>query len=91
VRKQVAAMIAALDGVDAIVFTGGIGENDAEVRAAICRGLSWIGVGAGEAGKEAANNPVNDPTSRFYVRVLPSQENGQIARHTWALLPKSLS
>jgi class I fructose-bisphosphate aldolase len=38
VRKQVAAMIAALDGVDLVVFTGGIGENDEEVRAAICRG-----------------------------------------------------
>ncbi|KWT91645.1 MULTISPECIES: acetate/propionate family kinase [unclassified Variovorax] len=43
VRKQIAAMIAALDGVDLIVFTGGIGENDAQARAAICEGLSWIG------------------------------------------------
>lgn len=83
VRKQVAAMIAALDGVDLVVFTGGIGENDEEVRAAICRGLSWIGVGVGEAGKAAANNLVNHPTSRSYVRVLPSQEDEQIARHTW--------
>jgi len=89
VRKQVAAMIAALDGVDLVVFTGGIGENDEEVRAAICRGLSWIGAGVGAAGKVAASN--HDPTSRSYVRVLPSQEDEQIARHTWALLPKSLS
>jgi acetate kinase len=44
VRKQIAAMIAAMGGVDSIVFTGGIGENDAETRAAICAGLSWIGV-----------------------------------------------
>ena len=51
VRKQVAAMIAALDGVDLLVFTGGIGENDEEVRAAICRGLSWIGVSLGEGRK----------------------------------------
>ena len=64
VRKQVAAMIAALDGVDLIVFTGGIGENDAEVRAAICRGLSWIGVSLDEARNASANNPVNDPASR---------------------------
>jgi acetate kinase len=47
VRKQVAAMIAVLDGVDLIVFTGGIGENDGEARAAICDGLSWIGVKLG--------------------------------------------
>lgn len=39
VRKQVASMIAALDGVDMIVFTGGIGENDAVARAAIC---AWL-------------------------------------------------
>ena len=49
VRKQVAAMVAALDGVDLIVFTGGIGENDPEARAVICRGLSWIGVSLDEA------------------------------------------
>jgi len=84
VRKQVAAMIAALDGVDAIVFTGGIGENDAEVRAAICRGLSWIGVSLDEAQNASANNLVNCPASRCSVLVLPSQEDEQIARHTWA-------
>ena len=43
VRKQIAAMIAVLEGVDVIVFTGGIGENDGEVRASICEGLSWAG------------------------------------------------
>jgi acetate kinase len=44
VRKQVAAMIAALGGIDLLVFTGGIGENDVDARAAICGGLSWLGV-----------------------------------------------
>jgi acetate kinase len=89
--KQVAAMIAALDGVDLIVFTGGIGENDGEVRAAICSGLSWIGVSLDEARNRSANNPVNDSTSRCSVLVLASQEDEQIARHTWALFPKSHS
>lgn len=91
VRKQMAAMIAALDGVDLIVFTGGIGENDEEVRAAICRGLAWIGVSLDEVRNASASNPVNDATSRCCVRVLASQEDEQIARHTSALLPKSLS
>jgi acetate kinase len=45
VRKQVAAMVAALEGADLLVFTGGIGENDAETRAAICGGLAWLGAG----------------------------------------------
>jgi acetate kinase len=91
VRKQVAAMIAALDGVDLIVFTGGIGENDGEARAAICGGLSWIGVGLDEARNRSANNPINDPGSRCSVHVLASQEDEQIARHTWSLFPRSLS
>jgi acetate kinase len=91
VRKQVAAMIAALDGVDLVVFTGGIGENDEKVRAAICRGLSWIGVRLDETRNVSASNPVNDPASRCSVLVFPSQEDEQIARHTWALSSKSLS
>jgi acetate kinase len=46
VRKQIAAMIAALEGVDSLVFTGGIGEHDPQAREEICGGLSWVGVRA---------------------------------------------
>jgi acetate kinase len=88
VRKQLAAMIAALDGVDLIVFTGGIGENDGEARAAICAGLSWIGVSLDDARNRTANNPISDAASRCPVLVLASQEDEQIARHTWALFPR---
>jgi acetate kinase len=91
VRKQVAAMIAALDGVDLVVFTGGIGENDGEARAAICSGLSWVGISLDEARNRSANNPINDAASRCSVLVLASQEDEQIARHTWALFPRGLS
>ncbi len=87
VRKQLAAMIAALDGVDLIVFTGGIGEHDAEARATICEGLSWIGVRLDPARNRSADNPVSAPGSRCPVRVLISQEDEQIARHAWALSP----
>ncbi len=72
-RKQIAAMIAVLDGVDLIVFTGGIGENDAAVREQICDGSSWI-----------------IASSRCAVRVLPSREEEQIARHAWALTSSAL-
>ena len=74
VRKLVAAMAAVLGGVDMLVFTGGIGENDAPVRDEICSGLAWLGVG------------VDDRASRCQVRVLASQEDEQIARHVWAAL-----
>ncbi len=86
VRKQLAAMIAALDGVDMIVFTGGIGENDADVRADICDGLSWIGISLDAAENKTASNPISDRASRCAVRVLPSQEDEQIARHCRQLL-----
>ena len=86
VRKQVAAMIAVLGGLDMLVFTGGIGENDAQVRAEICAGLSWIGVSVDEARNRAASNPISDGASRCQVLVLTSQEDEQIARHARALL-----
>jgi acetate kinase len=91
VRKQVAAMIAALGGVDLLVFTGGIGENDVEARAAICGGLSWLGVNLDPGQDRLVENPISEPASRCAVHVLPSQEDEQIARHTWALFPRSLS
>lgn len=91
VRKQLAAMIAALDGVDAIVFTGGIGENDCEVRGTICSGLSWSGVSLDTARNRSANNPVSNSASRCAVLVLPSLEDEQIARHTGTLLPRGPS
>jgi acetate kinase len=87
VRKQMAGMIAALDGVDLIVFTGGIGENDPEARAAICAGLSWSGVRLEQARNRSAINPISDSASRCSVQVLATQEDDQIARHTWALFP----
>ena len=88
VGKQIAAMIAALDGIDLLVFTGGIGENDAQVRAGICVYLSWIGVGLDEDRNLAADNPVNTAASRCIVRVIATQEDEQIARHTCALATK---
>ncbi len=81
VRKQIAAMIAVLGGVDMVVFTGGIGENDEVARAMICDGLSWAGIGQAEIRSWTGRDCV--PGSK--VSVLPSQEDEQIARHTWAL------
>jgi acetate kinase len=85
VAKQVAAMIAALNGVDLLVFTGGIGENDAATRSAICGALSWVGVSLDDARNRSATNPVSSQESRCGALVLPSQEDEQIARHAWSL------
>jgi acetate kinase len=91
VRKQVAAMIAALGGLDLLVFAGGIGENDAEVREAICDGLSWFGIELDPGRNRSAENPIGASASRCAVRVIASQEDEQIARHTRALVAQSRS
>jgi acetate kinase len=85
VRKQIAAMIAALGGLDLLVFTGGIGENDTEVRAAICDGLTWAGVSPSARHNRSANSAPGEPPSGCRVEVIASQEDEQIARHTWVL------
>ena len=86
VRKQVAAMAAVLGGLDMLAFTGGIGENDAQVRHEICSGLSWIGVSLDASRNRSASNPISDDASRCQVLVLASQEDEQIARHSWTAL-----
>jgi acetate kinase len=84
VRKQIAAMMAVLGGADLVVFTGGIGENDGEVRASICAGLSWAGVSLDNAAEKSNPNPVSKAGGPR-ATVLPSQEDEQIAGHTGAI------
>lgn len=96
--KQSSAMITALQGVDMLVFTGGIGENDAIVRAKICQALTWFGISL-DATKNAliasaearnitdiADTYISHAQSRCTLRVIASQEDMQIARHVVALL-----
>ena len=78
-------MSAVLGGVESLVFTGGIGENDPEVRAEICGRLSSIGVELDHARNLVASDPISASSSRCQVRVLPSQEDEQIAHQTWSL------
>jgi acetate kinase len=89
VRKQIAAMMAVLGGVDLVVFTGGVGESDFDVRASIYAGLSWAGVSLGDASDLSNPDPVSKaPGSR--VMVLPSQQDKQIARHTGAIVIQTI-
>ena len=78
--KQIAAMIASLDGVDALIFTGGIGENDTLTRAAICKRLQWIGVHLDKGANAISNRTISSAISRCAVYVLRSEETQQIAR-----------
>jgi acetate kinase len=83
--KQLAAMSVSLGSVDTIVFTAGIGQHDAPVRALIAGHLGILGVCLDEGRNRDSADVISDPASRCQVRVLPSQEDEQIARHADAL------
>lgn len=80
--KEVGAMAAALEGVDALVFTAGIGERSAEIRARICVRLAWLGVKL-DARANAAHEPrISAPDSPVAVLIVPADEERVIARYT---------
>jgi acetate kinase len=87
-RKFMAALIAALAGVDLVVFTGGIGEYGAAIRRRICSGLGFLGIELDDE-RNDANAPVVSKASRVTVRVMRTDEDSMIARHTaWVLKEK---
>lgn len=85
-RKFIGAFAAALGGLDLLVFTGGIGERAAPVRAEICRDLTFLGVHLDEHRNTAHADMISAPQSRCVVRVIPTNEELMIARHTIRLL-----
>jgi acetate kinase len=86
VARNVASLAAALGGLDGIVFTAGVGENAAPIRAAICRACAWLGVELDEAANAARAPCITTPASRVAAHVIPTDENLMIARQTRALL-----
>jgi acetate kinase len=86
VRKEIAAMGAVLGGIDMLVFTGGIGENDAQTRREICAGLDWVGLALDEARNRRSENPIGAIGGSARVLVIPSGEEEQIARDSWRVL-----
>ena len=79
-------LAAALGGVDAFVFTAGIGENSATIRARIAAKLGWLGVVLDAKANGAHATCVSAPDSRTGVYVIPTDEELMIARHTMAAL-----
>ncbi len=73
------SLVAAMGGLDAVAFTGGIGENDAGVRAGIVEGLAFIGVALDPAANLAGHAQIHSATSRVAIRLVPAREERQIA------------
>lgn len=86
IRKVIAAYAVVLGGLDMLVFAGGIGEHSARVRAEVCRGLEILGVSLDGRSNESNEGTISSKDSQVRVRVIPSQEDRQIARHCRALM-----
>jgi acetate kinase len=86
IERELGSLAAALGGLDAIVFTGGIGEHEAFVRERVCLGAAWLGIDL-DAEANAADGPrISTTTSRAAAWVIPTNEELMIARHTRELL-----
>ena len=91
VRKYIGAYSAVMGGLDVIVFTGGIGENDAEAREEICRTLGYLGVefdSAANDGVRGEDKLLSKPSSKVKVLTLTTNEELVIARDTMSLVRK---
>lgn len=89
VRKYIGAYLVALGGVEAIVFSGGIGENSPLVRAKICEGLEWCGLELDSTRNAAilgAEGQISLPQARIHAYVIPSDEEMLIAQDTARLI-----
>jgi acetate kinase len=87
IKKTIGAYAAAMGGLDAIVFTGGIGEHAPEVRRRICRGLEFLGVLLNDERNNQNDRLISD--GHVAVRVIPTDEESMIARLTYAVLSKT--
>jgi acetate kinase len=89
VKKYIGSYLAAMNGADAIVFAGGIGENSPQVRARICAGLEWLGIELDASRNDqvvGSEGRIDRDGSRVNVWVIPTDEELLIARDTWRVV-----
>jgi acetate kinase len=86
IRRELGSLAAALSGLDALVFTGGIGENAGAIRARVCRDARWLGLDLDEEANEGEANRISRPGSRVTAWAIPTNEELMIALHTRSVL-----
>jgi acetate kinase len=89
IAREMGSLAAALGGLDALVFTAGIGENSAPLRERVCRDAAWLGVEMDTAANAAGGPRISSKASRVSAWAIPTNEELMIARHTRALLAKT--
>lgn len=88
ITRELGSLAAALRGIDGLVFTAGIGEHAAAVRAKVCRDAAWLGIDLDEEANARGGPCISTARSAASVYVVPTDENLMIARHTRKLLDK---
>jgi acetate kinase len=86
IGRELGSLAAALGGLDALVFTGGVGENAAAIRARVCAAAAWLGLELDAAANDARRPLISRAGSRVAAWVIPTDEELTIARHARALL-----
>jgi len=86
IGRELGSLVAALGGLDVLVFTGGIGERAFPIRAQVCQDAQWLGVRLDTAANRAGGPKITADDSAVPVWVIPTNEDLMIACHTWAVL-----
>ena len=86
IGRELGSLVAALGGLDAVVFTAGIGERAALIRARVCKDAAWAGVELDEAANAAGESRISTAASRVSAWVIPTNEELMIARHTLRMI-----
>src|SRR5262249_53285008 len=86
IRRELGSLAAALGGLDALVFTAGIGENAAAIRERVCHDARWLGVTLNAEANVAGGPRISAPDSHVSAWVIPTNEELMIARHTQRVL-----
>ena len=87
IARHIGSLAAALDGLDGLVFTAGVGENAAAIRNKICEACAWLGLELDAAANNQHQTRISTPNSRVAAFVIRTDENLMIARHARALIP----
>jgi acetate kinase len=87
--REIGSLAAALGGLDGLVFTAGIGENDPATRSEVADGCAWLGLALDRARNLAGAGRISADSSRIQAWVVPTNEELMIGRHTAALLTRA--
>ncbi|HMR33700.1 MAG TPA: acetate/propionate family kinase [Geminicoccaceae bacterium] len=89
ITRETGSLAAAMGGIDGLVFTAGIGEHSPAIRERVCRNLAWMGLELDEAANAAGGPLISTAGSRVEARIIPTDEELMIARHSLATLRKA--